>query len=271
MLHVRDLRFQLDDVPRDWHGGQVAISSFFDNLSLFFPAGERFFVAAVRAHRHSVSDPEVAEAVRVFCAQEGIHGREHARYNEQLRRHGYPAQEMERRVARLLRRVSRVTPRRWRLAATCALEHFTALMAHLLLSNPRLLEGAHPQMAALWRWHAAEENEHKAVAFDVYQSAGGGYLERTGVMIAATVIFWAKVLEHQLRLMHSSGTLWSWREHWSLIRFLLLEPGGMGQLVWLYLDYFRPGFHPWDLDNRELLEAWRREVQRTGLQPPAGA
>jgi predicted metal-dependent hydrolase len=99
---------------------------------------------------------------------------------------------------RLLARATRRTTPRGRLAATSALEHFTALLAHFVLSDPRLLEGAHPVMAALWRWHAAEENEHKAVAYDVYRQTGGGYIERAAAMAIATVIFWAKVVEHQI-------------------------------------------------------------------------
>src|SRR4029077_2358080 len=111
----------------------------------------------------------LAEAVRAFYQQEGYHSREHVRYNEVVAAQGYPVAEMDARVGRLLRLVRRRAPKRRQLAATCALEHFTALMAHLFLSDARLLDGAHPAMAALWRWHAAEENEHKAVAFDVYQ------------------------------------------------------------------------------------------------------
>ena len=165
-VSVRNLRFAIDDgnVPRFWHGGRKSVTAFFDNLSIFFPVGERFFVASVRAHQHCVKDEALARDVRAFCGQEGIHGREHDRYNAMLRER-YPAAAMERRVSKLLDRVSRALPKRLQLGATCALEHFTALMGQFVLEDPRMLEGAHPAMAALWRWHSAEENEHKSVAF----------------------------------------------------------------------------------------------------------
>jgi uncharacterized protein len=152
-----------------------------------------------------------------------------------------------------------VTTPRMRLAATCALEHFTATLAHAILRDRRLLESAHPIMAALWKWHAAEENEHKAVAYDVYEKVGGHYLERVVVMLVATVIFWAMVLEQQVRLMKIDKVLFSPRQWWSLFKFLLVKPGGMRGMWIHYVDYFRPGFHPWQLDNRDLLEAWKRE------------
>src|SRR5690625_1910055 len=61
------------------------------------------------------------------------------------------------------------------MAATAALEHFTAMLGSLVLSNPRLFEEVHPSFRALFIWHAIEESEHKAVAFDVYQNTIGSY------------------------------------------------------------------------------------------------
>ncbi|UQA60632.1 metal-dependent hydrolase [Polyangium aurulentum] len=266
-IEVRNLRFETNErIPRYWHGGRRAVSIFFDNLSIFFPLGERFFIASVRAHRDRVSDPRLLEEVKAFVAQEGIHSREHIRYNAMLREHGYPIDAMEKRVERILTRATRRLLPRWRLAVTCGLEHFTALMGHFILNDPRLLEGAHPEMAALWRWHAAEENEHKAVAFDVYLAAGGNWFERCALMIPTTIIFWAKVIEHQARLMHQNGILFSVREWASLVDYLFFRPGGMFKLFLHYLEYYLPGFHPWDMDNKELLERWKSAYQAA---PPA--
>jgi len=260
-LEVRNLRFDVDaEIPRYWHGGSRSVTAFFNNLSVFFPPGERFFIASVKAHRDRVKEDGLRAEVRAFCAQEGIHSREHVRYNRMLERQGYPVISLEKRVDRLLSFVARFTTKRKQLAVTCALEHFTALMAHSLLSKPELLEGAHPVMAALWRWHAAEENEHKAVAFDVYRAAGGTYRERCVVMIGATLIFWAKVVEQQVHLMRCDRTLFSLREWRALLRFLFVAPGGLRNLLGPYFEYYRPSFQPWDLDNRELLEAWKLEL-----------
>jgi hypothetical protein len=263
---IRNLRFDIRHdtpeakatVPRYWHGGRRSVTAFFDNLSIFFPEGERFFVRSVRAYDRRAKDETLREAVRAFCGQEGIHSREHVRYNEMLAAEGYPAHAMEARVVRLLRLVTRVTPRRSQLAVTCALEHFTALMGELILSDPRMLEGADPTMAALWRWHAAEENEHKAVAFDVFLAAGGTYAERVITMVVASVVFWAKVLEHQARMMKSDGTLWSLSEWTALAQFLFVQPGGLRAIVPRYFAYYRPGFHPNDVDSSGVLEAWKR-------------
>jgi predicted metal-dependent hydrolase len=258
---VRNLRFEIDEtVPRYWNGGRRSATIFFDNLSVFFPAGERFFVKTVRAHQAFVKDEKLALEVRAFCGQEGVHGREHERYNELLRRH-YPIEAMERRVVATLTRVSKRTRELEQLGVTCALEHFTALLGSMLLRDRRLLEGAHPAMLAIWRWHAAEENEHKTVAFDVFAAAGGRYPTRVSTMIGATVIFWAKVMEQQARMMQASGILFSLREWAALGRFLFIEPGGMLPLIRAYFEYYRPDFHPSQIDSTELLDEWRADYE----------
>ena len=277
-LVVRNLHFAVGvgvgtehDVPKQWHAAGKAVTTFFDNLSIFFPAGERFFMQSVRAHQKAVVDVQLLREVRAFCGQEGVHGREHGRYNERLKASGYPIDAMESRVESLLRLVSRVTPRRVQLAATCALEHFTALMAHMLLGDPHVMDRAHPAMAALWKWHAAEENEHKTVAYDVYLAAGGNYPERVVVMLAASVVFWGKVFEHQVRMMHADGTLTSLAEWQSLVKFLLVDPGPMRGVVRLYFAYYRPGFHPADIDCTALLEHWKEELVRSPVYLEAAA
>lgn len=259
MIEIRPLKFDLKDVPRHWHGGQKAITAFFDNLSVFFPEGERFFVTTAKRHRHFATDEALKRDVDAFCAQEGHHSREHVRYNQMLTHHGYPTPDMEARIGRLLARVTKYLPPRRHLAATCALEHFTSLLASLVLAHPRVLEGAHPVMADLWAWHAAEENEHKCVAFDLYMASGGTYAERCSVMATTTVIFWSLVFVHQVRMMDADGTLLSPGEWWSLFDFLMLQPNGLPSLLGAYFAFYRRDFHPGEHDTSGLLAKWKAE------------
>jgi predicted metal-dependent hydrolase len=257
-LQVRNLRFALDEsIPRFWHAAGRSVTTFYNQLSILFPAGERFFVASVKAQRQHLCDPELQRQVRLFCGQEGVHAREHVEYNAMLRGQGYPIPAMERRVERILGLVARVLTLRGQLAATCALEHFTATLGELLLSDPRKLADAHPTMAALWRWHSAEEIEHRAVAFDVYKAVGGGYLRRAVIMLLATIIFWAVVILQQAQMMHADRMLFSIREWRALIRYLFIKPGGMGRVFRLSLHYYRPDFHPQQRNLDPLVQAWQ--------------
>src|SRR5687767_564372 len=127
-LPVRDVRNGVSaaEVPKHWHPAGPAVSMFFDNLSILFPEGERFFIRSVRHYTNAVrdlGDTELVEAMRGFAGQEGVHTREHVAYNEMLRDHGHPVDALERRVSWLLAR-AKLLPRRTQLAITVALEHF---------------------------------------------------------------------------------------------------------------------------------------------------
>lgn len=271
---VRDVVFELDDtVPRYWHGQRRAVTVFFNNLSTLFPLGERFFIKSVAHYRPQVADdPQLVAEVRAFTSQEAIHTREHEDYNRMLRRQGYDVEGLERGIARLLRlpRLSGAFRHRVSLSATTALEHWTALLGHFVLSDgSRVLDGADPRLAALWRWHAAEECEHKSVAFDVYAKTGGRYSVRAVIMLITSLIFWARILHQQWLMMRTDGIHWSAAEWRDLGRFLFFEQR-VHRLLPHWFAYFNPWFHPWQLDDRALLERWRRD-HATALQPRASA
>lgn len=259
-IAVRNLRFPLSDsIPRYWLGGNRVMSLFLDHLSIVFPPGERFFMQSVRAYEGKVTDPALKEDMRAFHAQEALHGREHASYNELLRGRGYPVDAIDRSAKGILGLSEKILPKSWQLAVTAALEHFTAMLAQFLLSNNSVLKGAPPEMAAMWRWHAAEENEHSAVAFDVYKAIGGRYLPRILVMLGTTLFFWLKMVEHQVRMMHADGCLFSGKEWAALGRFAFKEPGVFPLLWRAYFAYFKPSFHPHQLDCSHLLTEWKTE------------
>ena len=257
----RDLKFRLgdDQVTRwNWHGN-LHVTQYFNTLSLFFPEGERFFIDSVRAYRDRVKDnPELSEAVRAFIGQEAMHGREHDEYNDKLQAAGVPVKSQERVVTRLLKTVQRTLPTRMQLAATIALEHYTAILADILLREPELLEGADEKYAALWRWHALEETEHKAVAFDLYEAVFGrgpvAYAERTFAMLLATVIFLSLLYPFYFENVRRKGGLFDLKGWWSSVQLQFGRPGALRKVFPAWLDWFRPGFHPWDHDNRHFLE-----------------
>jgi predicted metal-dependent hydrolase len=259
---VRNLRFAIDDeIPRNWMGQPPAVTLFLDHLSMVFPPGERFFIASVRAFEKQVTDPKLREDIRRFNQQEALHGREHVRFNDVLKAHGHPVDAIERSARRILGVGKLLLPKRIQLSITCALEHYTAMLAQLLLDDDSILKDAHPTMSAMWRWHAAEENEHASVAFDVFQATGGTYVQRVIGMLLVTVFFWAKMFEHQVRMMYAAKLLWSPRAWAGLWPMFFGTPGLAFKLWRPYLAYFKPGFHPRELDCTHLLDRWKADFE----------
>lgn len=264
----RDLHVDFDRVPRHWHGGDCHRTRLFDALSLFFPDGERFFIESVRHFRERVPPQgELAREVRGFIGQEAIHSREHHRYNEWLDTQGVPALELEAFVLARLDFIRRITTPEHQLAITLCLEHFTALLADQLLRHDAALAEAHPQMRRLWRWHAMEETEHKAVAFDVYQSVlGRGWrptLRRCLAMLDTSFFFTWYSWRYLIRLVKADGQGSDWRGWLRLLRFMFVTPGPFLRILPGWLAWFRPGFHPWQHDNRQLLQKAHRQYQMT--------
>jgi len=259
-IEQRDIHFDLDGIPRHWHGGHLHITQLFNALSVFFPEGERFFIRSVRHFRADVADPELQQQVKGFIGQEAMHGREHDAYNAMLRAQGYPVDAQEKLVLRLLKFAYKILPKKNQLAITVALEHFTAMLAGVLLKDERVLKGAAPPMAALWRWHAVEETEHKAVAFDVYQIVAPGffnYLRRCFEMLMVTAFFLPLIVYYHARFVIRAGGFWDVRGWLDVWAFVLFKPGAFTRIIPSYFSYFRPGFHPWDEDNRAHVEQWK--------------
>lgn len=260
----RDLSFPIDKQNvLDWHPAGRQVGLFMNCMSILFPVGERFFINSVRNYKDDITDPELRDAVRAFIGQEAMHGREHEIYNEALQAAGIPAEKMEAEVKSLLDFFRNRTPRAIQLSGTVALEHFTAILANQALEDERVVGGSRdPAMSAMWRWHALEETEHKAVAFDVYRATEGDGLRAEAIRYAgqvlATVILFSKLGEMYVRALRADpetkpfGTLRGWRQ---LGGFLFgSKPGVFRRAFGQYLDYFRPGFHPWDHDNRAFLK-----------------
>ena len=259
----RDIAFGLEParIPRDWVLGDPFQTTFINALSLLFPEGERFFVDSVKRMQPKLTDDALRRDVQGFIAQEAMHGREHRAFNELIVSHGYTvAPRVEARLKKFFRFVRRALTPKSQLAITCALEHFTAMLGETLLSDERLRKDIDESMQRLWLWHALEETEHKAVAFDVYRAVGGGYVRRSLLMIVTTIGFLvAHALVHA-RLMAARGVLWRpWRWGRGLVR-MWIWPGYLTRLVPSYLSYFRPGFHPNDRDARGLVETWRTKL-----------
>ncbi|MBJ8453716.1 metal-dependent hydrolase [Acinetobacter bereziniae] len=256
----RDVRFNLPaERIADWHTPAGPIfTALLNTFSIVLPIGERFFIDAVRAHRDLVQDPELQKAVTAFIGQEAMHGREHEEYNNALFARSPIAPKFEALVLDIFGLIKQHLPAYFWLSGTIALEHFTALLADSVLRTPELFDGAEQHYANIWRWHAYEETEHKAVAFDVWNTAMGqgpyAYTIRSFGLVIATIVFWGLVIPVFLNIVKGEGKLSdisSWKKAY---RYTFGDIGALRKQLGNYIDYFRPNFHPWDHDNREYMQ-----------------
>ena len=237
---------------RWWHGGDPIATAYFNALSAAFPQGETFFIESVRRYRDQVDEP-LRQQIAAFVQQEAMHTREHVVFNKLLRTAGYDTTAID---AEVRRRVdeARERPPVVQLALTVALEHFTAIMAHSLLTEREPLPGAPEDILRLWQWHAIEEIEHKAVAYDTFLAVTRHmprlrrWLLRCHVMALVSLQFWYSNFQRMADFFRQDG-LNTPRTWWRVAKYLLVKPGMFRRIFWDYLRFYGPGFHPWHRDD----------------------
>jgi predicted metal-dependent hydrolase len=250
------------EVPRHYaEEGDLVLSHVGAALSAVFPDGEDYFVRSVRHFRDEITDPDLKKQVAGFIGQESVHGREHRAFNDRLGELGYPTKKFERLTKKGLALRWKLAPPRANLAATAALEHFTATLAELVLTNEEVrAHFGHPAVRDLFVWHALEESEHKAVAFDVYKAVGGTERTRVWTMKAIRVGFVVGMsLQVAISMLLDRDTYKPRTLVRSLTKFR--KSPLVSRQLWLQLkDYDRPDFHPDDRDTTALVAEWRESL-----------
>ncbi|HET8871091.1 MAG TPA: metal-dependent hydrolase [Aquabacterium sp.] len=255
------LDFGLDgDIPKYWFGGDPFKTRFFDAMSIIFPPGERFFMTTVRDFRDRIRDPKLLADIQGFNRQEAQHSIVHNQYNQRLREQGVDVDGMTRWLEQLLfdNYRSRFS-REYTLAITGALEHFTAIGAHAMFDHRDIMGDAHPNVRAMYAWHAIEEVEHKGVAYDVMQDyAHVGYFTRVLALLHATFMFPAVIHRFQNQMLKQDGfTFWERVKIKAKGYWWLLKPGGfVTPIIKHYLPYYKLNYHPWQEVDQPGYEEW---------------
>jgi uncharacterized protein len=272
VIHPRNVMFARgQSTARWWNDGDPIATAFYNGMSVTFPQGEAFFIESVRAFRDSVPADKQLQ-IDAFIKQEAAHSREHIHFNKQVHEAGYEVTSIENHLAEQLARTKDLPPV-INLATTVALEHFTAIIAHATLRSDRHFKGASTDAARLWKWHAIEEIEHKAVAYDTFLAATKNmpsfkrWKFRCLVMLQASNNFLRGRVRNMGHFFDQDGinkpTTWL-----RTFSYLLIYPGLLRQIFPAWLAFFRPGFHPWQQDDRALIE---RNEAKLGLPASNGA
>jgi predicted metal-dependent hydrolase len=269
----RDRRFGRDGAQgRWWLNGDPIATTFHTALSVTFPKGEAMFIEAVKAHRDGANE-KLAREIKAFTQQEVVHSREHVVFNRKAAEAGYDLTELDAEVDEVMAMI-RERPPIINLAATIALEHYTAIMAAVILKHSDHYDGAEKEWASMWLWHAAEEIEHKGVAYDTWLHATKHWSRfrrwrmKSLMMLAITSKFWPRRIAGMKILLKQDG-LTGWRINLKIAAYLLGKPGILRRSFLPWLSYFLPGFHPWNHDDRHLIQKYESDFAEA-VMPPLG-
>lgn len=256
-MHVRQFRgTSVKLAARHWVRGDMFATAFLNALSVVFPRGEAFMIEALHPWR-ARTEGKLAQDIATFIAQEAAHSREHIGFNRAIVDAGYDIEALDRAIRQFVSFFAssgEVT----KLGATMCIEHLTAIVAAEMLEQREHLEGTDLELRKLWLWHAIEEVEHKAVAFDVWMfatrdwSGTRRWLTRCALLVAVTASFFVNRTRGQVELLRQDGVP-TWRGWWLSIRHGFAK-GSIGRNVLRpWTRFLAPGFHPSQIDDRELL------------------
>lgn len=250
-IPVRKMGFDFSDVPKDYMNGSLADSHFFDGLNLLFPEGERFFMRAVRNGLNKIEDPDLKQQARGFFGQETQHAIEHEKFFDVLEQNGYEFRPKLNTMNNFIIKARDILPKSLCLSITAGAEHLTAVLGATALVDEDIAK-AHPAMRDLIQWHAIEEIEHKAIAFDVYKATGGSYPVRVVGYLLALLFIHVTSTHFVKDFLKQDG--YSKREAKKLLKQsqqgMLEKHKGLRQSL---MAYFKPSFHPNDIDESSLV------------------
>lgn len=246
-----------EGTERFWFAGNPFITHFINTLSFQFPSGEEQFVKSVNYFKDQVKDSNLRAQIKGFIGQESLHGKVHADFNQWVASLVPEAEQYCAAIAKRHREKNKMIidrDPRLALSITVGFEHMTAIMAGALLRRPQTMGKMAPEVRALMIWHAIEEIEHKSVAFDVYQTVGGGYLKRVFGMLLATISLTFTTAAYNFLLLKRDKQLFNVPALLSALNELFGLNGYFTGIAFAYLRYFKPGFHPSQQDDSELLK-----------------
>jgi predicted metal-dependent hydrolase len=149
--------------------------------SLSLPYLEPYLNVVMRQAQAKLGPDHALNAgINLFCKQEANHYLQHGAFNATLHRAGYEkVGEIEALFKNHFERLLREKSLKYNLAYTLGFETLGPISSVIWFEhNDELVGNADQTVVAMWKWHHAEELEHRTVAYDVYQTLYGGYFGR---------------------------------------------------------------------------------------------
>ncbi|MBV1922214.1 MAG: metal-dependent hydrolase [Pseudomonadales bacterium] len=266
---VRDLKFNLTDttVNTHWFNNDPWSSHFMTAVLAVVPEAERWVLRSAREQMVKISDPRIKKAARDFIHQERIHAREHGIMNDILIKKGLPIDRFEKgfKKRRLWFQSKLSVEMQGSIAAS--FEHFTAVLSSAFLENPDVFEDTDPEIVSFLYWHFVEETEHKSVSFDVFVEAcngrGRAYVTRAIGMFLGTAIGASLLFSNLYLLVKEDKQLLNVKSALSMAHCVLIRPAILSKMLYHTPRYFLPNFHPWDDDNRKIIQPWKKEYEKS--------
>ncbi len=206
----RTMAFDFSESRIHWIAEDPFSSHTYNAINILLPAGEFWFCRVFNKALPLITDDLLKEDVKAFIKQEAMHARAHIQGQHFMREQNYDLESGLKVANAIFGQLladkpfgipvdrSRFLENYWltlRVGIIATIEHFTGVIGQWTLDNSHNWEkfDADAEMSDLFRWHLAEEVEHRNVAFDLFhhllQNKHGFYLTRQALMAVIYPIF----------------------------------------------------------------------------------
>ncbi|GAB5904420.1 metal-dependent hydrolase [Mycobacteroides chelonae] len=201
-VRARNIEFDISDSPLHWIPGDPIASHGASIFNFFLPVGERWFCAVYERALPFVNDDKVREDMLGFIGQEATHAQTHDHIlHYWFDQHGITyakgfvtlTEWAEQKIYPLFDKLSG-NALLWvlkpQICAIAIIEHLTAYYGDFILNCHEWdRRGADPVIRDLYRWHGAEEIEHRFVAYDVAEYFGIKRYQKNIAAILAAILY----------------------------------------------------------------------------------
>jgi predicted metal-dependent hydrolase len=268
-LPTRRVRFEYpDDTSPMWVPHEPEFSAAANAISLGMPYAEPLFIRAMRSTFDQIDD-DLRERAESYIRQETGHHTQHKRFNEIITAHYPGTRWVQRLMAANSAWVWRRSPK-FRVAYAAAGETISYGVARWTEANlGRLMDRADPVPATLFCWHLAEEIEHKANTYDVFEATDGSRLRYAAAAVVGFTTIAAFTAVGALVQLHGERRL---RNPLTWLRLVALAVSLAFVLVPTLVVSSLPGHHPRDFTDPIYLPAWLTQYDpETGTMPLWGS
>ncbi len=174
---------------RFWYKNEWLTTHLMNTYSILVPEFERFIVKSLKSYESEIVDPRLKQRLQHFYTEECAHSLQHARFNQDLKRHNYPIDFILNLLKKGSQILNKIFSKKSKLAMSVAFEHLTVLSVNVAFEQ-QIFEIDSSAIHDLWLWHGYEERNHRAFLMEVYDAIGGGYVRRClTLMFSAFLIF----------------------------------------------------------------------------------
>lgn len=243
-----------NNISKHWVKNDGFLSHWMNAYTLTIPGGEDFNVRTIRSYIDEISDANLKNTAQGFIAQELSHGKAHEQFFSVLEKQGYNIRIFLSVYKFLSFKVLEpLSTKLSKLAFVVAVERINELIAEVNLEH-KILDESPAEAANLYKWHFAEEIEHKSVAYDIYQDVSGNRFMLAYSTLLCYVINLMFLMLGTTVCMIQDGSILNPKNWLRGFRYFFTKEKFFWRVTWGCIELQKKSFHPSQSKNLHLAD-----------------